>query len=141
MNVSAGSRRYSPVWLSTISTFGCVLLEPGDEVVVAVGGRRRPEDALDLDDVARLAAEHRLGDVLGRRVPPISLLSAPMCWVTSVVDRAVQGDDRDAGVQRPLGGRRQRVRRQRRQQQHVDSAGDQVVDVGGLLVRRRPGRR
>ena len=134
MTTSAFSRRYSPVWLPpTISTFGALAVQPGDELVVAVGGGRRAQDALDLEHLAAVATEDRLGDVLAA-ARPMSLLSAPMCWVTGMVTaRSSVMTGMPASSARCAAGVSASAV-ERGQQQDVDALGDQVVDVGGLLV-------
>ena len=66
---------------------------------------------------------------------PPRTLSAPT-WARMpghAVDPAVDGDDRDAGVDRRLQRRRHRHRVERADDDAVDALGDRGLDVGGLL--------
>ena len=64
MTVSAISRVVAGLAADDLDVGG-VGGQPGDELVMAVGGRRGAERALDLEDGAALAAEDRVGDVFG----------------------------------------------------------------------------
>ena len=55
--------------------------------------------------------------------------------LAGIADRlAVELDHGNAGIHRPLDGRRQRRRLERRDQEQVDLLGDEVVDLRGLRV-------
>ncbi len=110
---------------------GVVVGQPLDEVVVAVGRRRRALGPLDLDDLAAVAAQDRLGDVLRGRSADELVVGADVLG-DRVDDAAVEGDDRDVGRHGALGRLVQADVGVRRQQQDIDRAGDEFVDVAGL---------
>ena len=112
-----------------------VVRQPGDELVVAIGGDRRPERALDLEHRAALSTQDRVGDVLGCGSGDELVVRTDVLRDRDL-DRSVHGDDRDAGVERALRGRRQLGRRERGEQEDVDALRDEVIDIIALLAGR-----
>ena len=88
------------------------------------------------------AVREELQDQLALRLAALDVVGADMGEdARHVVDAPVDGDDRDAGVDRLLDRRRHGVDLIRADDDAVDALRDRRLDVGRLLGRLSPGRR
>ena len=88
------------------------------------------------------AVREELHDQLALGLAALDVVGADMGQdARNLVDAAVDGDDRNAGVDRLLERRRHGVDLARADDDAVDALDDRRLDVGGLLRRLSPGRR
>ena len=104
------------------------------QALAAVDGRAGAWRALQVDDVG--AVREELHDQLALRLAALDVVGADMGKdARNVVDAPIDGDDRDAGIDRLLQRRRHGVDFARADDDAVDALDDRSLDIGGLLRR------